>query len=109
MINTSKTSVSSIINGLEVILSSLDKAKHFAMNSASNSRLDDKHHPLPDFPHIAEHKHCDISTSTREVFNLRRLLIHKTTAVLKILDPELSTIFTRLFNCCLKNKCFPSI
>lgn len=37
-----------IINGLEVISSLLDKAKLDAMDFASNSTLDNQYHPLTD-------------------------------------------------------------
>lgn len=44
----------------------MDKVRPFAMNFASNSRLTDKDHPLPDVSYLTEYKLRDISISARE-------------------------------------------
>lgn len=93
-----------IINGPDVILFSSDKAKFFARNFASNSMLD-KYHSLPDFPTLMMHKLCDFSITAQKVSTLIKSLV----VVLKNLDPELSLILAKLFNCYMKGKCFQSV
>ena len=50
ILNRGKSPIPSIINGPEIISSSLDKAKLFASIFSANSTLDDSNHPLPEFP-----------------------------------------------------------
>lgn len=50
LLKRGKSLMLTIINDFEAILSSSDKAKLIAMHFASNSALDDKVYPLPDFP-----------------------------------------------------------
>ena len=116
VMNRGKSSVPTIINGPEVISSARDKAKLFAMNFASNSTLDDHGHPLPDFPSRTQARLSSFKVSAREVaLCIKDLDPNKATGpdnipviVLKNLSPELSPILARLFNRCLKLKCFPS-
>lgn len=57
-----------IINDLDVISSSSDKAKHFASIFSSNSTLDDKGHPLPDFPRLTKHNLTNILLTAQESY-----------------------------------------
>ena len=117
VMNRGKGSVPTIINGPEVISSSLDKAKLFAMNFATNSTLDDHGHPLPVFPSRTESRLSNFHVSVGEVARcIKNLDTNKATGpdnipviVLKHLSPELSPILAKLFNRCLKEKCFPSL
>ena len=50
VMNRDKSSIPKIVNGPEILSSSLNKAHLFAKMFSSNSTLDDEGHPLPDFP-----------------------------------------------------------
>ncbi|KAI8485267.1 hypothetical protein Bbelb_370140 [Branchiostoma belcheri] len=103
-------------NGPEVLSSSTEKAKLFAKNFAANSTLDDQCCPLPDFPARTENILSNIKISARDVAKLiKDLDANKATGpdnipvvVLKNLSPELSPILAKLFNRCLKLRCFPN-
>ena len=116
ILNRGKSPIPTIINGPEVISSSSDKAKLFGSIFASNSTLDDSNHPLPGFPSCTDSLVSDIKISVKEVSRLiHDLESTKATGpdqvpvvVLKNLSPEISPILTKLFNRCVKEKCFPS-
>lgn len=90
-----------------------NKAKRFAMNFFSYSRLDDNSYSLFDILCLTEHKLCDIIISVRQVFGLKNLDSTKATGqdkikvvVLNNLVPELSPILAKLSIRCLKKRCF---
>lgn len=90
-------------------LSSLNRSKLFATHLPSNFRLYDKDHPLLDY--LTEHKLCDIFISAREVYRLIKSLDSTkatkiSVGVLKKLVLELFPILAKIFNHCLKKKCF---
>ena len=111
-----KSSVPTLINGPEVIASSVDKAELFAKNFASNSNLNDKGHALPDYPSKTDKSLNSFTVSAKEVAKLIKALDStKATGpdsipvvVLKNISPELSPILAKLFNKCLHQKCFPA-
>ena len=111
-----KSSVPTLINGPEVLSSSVDKSNLFAKNFSSNSNLDDLGHPLPDYPSKTDSSLSNFTVSAKEVASLiSGLDSTKATGpdnipvmVLKNISPELSPILAKLFNKCLKKKCFPS-
>lgn len=72
--NKGKTTVTTVINGPEVISSSTDKAKIFASIFTSNSTLDNKGQRLPNFPRQTEHDLSNILISVREVSGLIKSL-----------------------------------
>lgn len=50
--------------------------KHYNLfNSRVNSTLDDKHYPLPYFPHLREHKFCNIPIKAQPVSKLKALIL----------------------------------
>lgn len=66
--NWGKSSVPTVINGLEVISSFSYKVKLFAMNFESNIILDDHIHFLSDyFTHLIKHKFWDFTILAEEV------------------------------------------
>ena len=111
-----KSSVPTLINGPEVISSSVDKAELFAKNFASNSTLDDKGCALPDYPTKTDKSLSNFTVSAKEVAKLIRALDStKATGpdnipvvVLKNISPELSPILAKVFNKCIQQNCFPS-
>ena len=117
VLNSGKASVPTLIHGPEVISSSSEKAKLFAANFASNSTLDDQGHTLPDFPQLTDNQLNKFSVTAKEIGKLvKGLDSTKATGpdgipvvVLKNISPELSPLLAKLFNCCLKEKCFPDI
>lgn len=56
ILNKGKMSVPAIINDPEVTTFSYDKVRLITMNFDPNFTLDNKDHPLPDFPLLMEHK-----------------------------------------------------
>ena len=115
VLNRGKASVPTVINGPEVLSSALDKAKLFATNFAKNSTLDDQGYDLPSFPARTNNILSDIFISARDVAKLiKNLEINKATGpdnipavVLKNISPEMSPILAKLFNRCLKERCYP--
>ena len=95
--------------------SASDKAKLFAENFSKNSNLDDSGIYLPDFPSRANLKLHNISVSPKMAKKvIMNLDLSKASGpdcilvvVLKNCEPELSYIFAKLFNKCLKESCFP--
>ena len=110
-----KSSVPTLINGPEVISSSIDKAELFAKNFASNSNLDDKGCALPNYSSKTDKSLSSFTVSAKEVAKLIKALDStKATGpdnipviVLKNISPELSPILAKVFNKCLLQKCFP--
>lgn len=101
---TGKVSVPTFINGPEIISSSSDKAKLFASNTA----LDNKGHPFPDF--LVSVLFLIQNGKTQWI---KRLDPKKDTAsdkmsVIKNINLQLSLILAKLFNSCLKDKSFQS-
>ena len=116
ILNRGKSPINTIINGPEVIFSSSDKAEPFTTNFAANSTLDDSNQSLSDSPSRTDSIVPDFHVSVKEVSCLiHELEANKATGpdqipvvVLKNLSPELSLIIAKLFNRCIKEKCFPS-
>lgn len=116
VLNRGKSSIPPLFNGPEVLTSSYDKANLFASIFSSNSSLDDSGHDLPDFPV----KTAESLDSVRITPKMVSKVISKLDAskasgpdgipvlVLKMCSPELSSILSKLFNCCLSKSCFPS-
>ena len=116
VMNRGKSSIPTIVNGPEILSSSLDKAHLFAKMFSSNSTLDDEGHPLPEFP-----PRTDIDLSNLKVIPsmvakfIRRLEPSKATGpneipvvVLKNLSAEFSPVLSKLFNKCIRQACFPN-
>lgn len=74
IMNGNKAAVPIIINGPEVISSSLDKAKLIASIFALNSTLDDKGHPFSNIPCLTEHDLTNVLISVKEVSRLIKSL-----------------------------------
>ena len=117
ILNPGKSSIPTIVNGPEILPSASDKASLFAEMFSKNSTLDDSNVPLPDFPLRTDKKLCDAKIAACDVeFFICDLSVSKATGpgdipviVLKNIAPELSPILEKLFNLCIKRKCFPSI
>ena len=99
-----------------VVISSTDKASIFASKFAAHSTLDDLGCSPPDFPPVTDEKLCDLKVSAGQISQLiKELDSTKATGpdsipvvVLKQLSPEISPILAKLFNRCMKEKCFPT-
>ena len=115
VMNRGKSSIPTIINGPEILSSSLDKARLFAKMFSSNSNLDDSGHPLPDCPIRTNITISNLNITPSEVTKFIRKLEPSKAAgpdqipvvVLKHLAPELAPILSKLFNRCIKQSCFP--
>ena len=115
VLNRGKATIPTIINGPEVISSSIDKANLFASNFASNSTLEERGHPLPDFPSRTDSLLSNITVTVKDIATrIRNLDSTKATGpddipviVLKNICPEISPLLAKLFNRCLKERCFP--
>ena len=115
VMNRGKSSIPTIVNGPEIISSSLDKARLFAKMFSSNSILNDDGHPLPDFPHRTDINLSNLKVTPSEVAKLIRQLEPSKAVgpdeipvvVLKELSAELSPILSKLFNKCIRQSCFP--
>ena len=111
-----KAAIPTLIEGPTQVISSTDKANIFASKFAAHSTLDDLGCPLPDFPPVTDEKLSDFKVSAGQVASLiKELDATKATGpdnipvvVLKHLSPELSPILAKLFNRCLKERCFPT-
>ena len=111
-----KASIPTLVEGPTQVISSTDKASIFASKFASHSTLDDQGCLPPDFPPLTDERLCDLKVSAGQISKLiKELDSTKATGpdsipvvVLKHLSPELSPIFAKLFNRCLKEKCFPT-
>ena len=116
VLNRGKSPIPTIINGPEVISASSEKAKLFASIFSSNSTLDDSDHPLPEFPSRTDCVLSDFRVTVKDVSRLiHDLVSSKATGpdeipvvVLKNISPELSPLLAKLFNRCIKEKCFPT-
>lgn len=76
-----------------VISGSTDKSKYFTLIFDSNSALDDKYHPLPNFTHLTEQILGNKFISARKDFKLiKRLDLNKATEPDKILVVVLKNI-----------------
>ena len=115
VLNRGKATIPTIINGPEVISSSIDKANLFASNFASNSTLEERGHPLPEFPSRTDSLLGNITVTVKDIATrIRNLDSTKATGpddipviVLKNICPEISPLLAKLFNRCLKERCFP--
>ena len=104
--NRRKSSIPTILNGPEIISSSLDKARLFAKIFSSNSVLDDDGRLLPDIPRRTEINLSNLKVTPAEVAKLiRKLDLSKAVgpdeipvSVLKELSAELPPILSKLFN-----------
>ena len=114
VLNTGKSAVLPLINGLEVLSSALNKSKLFAKNFFKNSYLDDLDISLPVFLSRTNLKLHNISINLKMV---RKVIINldssKTSGpdciqvvILMNCEPEISCILAKLFNMCLKESCF---
>ena len=111
-----KAAIPTLIEGPTQVISSTDKANIFASKFAAHSTLDDLGCPLPDFPPVTDERLSDFKVSAGQVASLiKELDATKATGpdnipvvVLKHLSPELSPILAKLFNRCLKERCFPT-
>ena len=111
-----KASIPTLVEGPTQVISSTDKASIFASKFASHSTLDDQGCLPPDFPPLTDERLCDLKVSAGQISKLiKELDSTKATGpdsipvvVLKHLSPELSPILAKLFNRCLKEKCFPT-
>ena len=109
------TTILSLFDGPEVLLSASDKANLLAKNFSKNSILDDSCISLPVFSCRSNLTLHNISTTTKMVKKITTNL-HSTkvscpdyipVVILKNCEPEVSNILTELFNMCLKESCFP--
>ena len=116
VLNKGKASIPTLVEQSTQVISSTDKANLFASKFAANSTLDDQGCLPPDFPPITDEKLCESKVTAGQIAELiKDLDSSKATGpddipvvVLKHLSPELSPILAKLFNRCLKEKCFPS-
>ena len=116
VLNKGKSAIPPLIHGPEVLTSSKDKAQVFARQFASNSTLDDRNHPLPDFASRTDKVLQDIVITPKLVASvISNLDPTKATGpdgipviVLQKCSPELSPILSRLFRKCISESCFPS-
>ena len=117
VLNRGKASIPTLVEESAQVISSSDKANLFASKFAANSTLDDLGFLPPDFPQITDEKLCESKVSAGQIAKLiKDLDSTKATGpdgipvvVLKNLIPEISPILAKLFNCCLKDRCFPSV
>ena len=111
-----KASIPTLVEGPIQVISSTDKTSIFASKFASHSTLDDQGCLPPEFPNLTDERLCDLKVSAGQISKLiKELDSTKATGpdsipvvVLKHLSPELSPILAKLFNRCLKEKCFPT-
>ena len=115
VLNKSKSAISPLFNGTEVLSSASDKAKLFAENFYMNSNLDDPGISLPVFPSRTNLKLHNVSVTPKMVRKvIMNLDLSKASGsdcipvvALKNCEPKLSYILAELFNKCLKECCFP--
>ena len=116
VMNRGKSSIPTIVNGPEILSSSLDKADLFAKMFSSNSTLDDEGHPLPEFPPRTDIDLSNLKVTPSMVAKfIHQLEPSKATGpdeipvvVLKNLSAELSPVLSKLFNKCIRQACFPN-
>ena len=115
ILNKSKSAISPLFNGLEVLSSASDKAKLFAKNFSKNSNLDDpgislplflcrtnpKLHNIPITPNMVKKVITNLDSSKASGPDCSPVV------VLKNCEPELTYILAKLFKMCLKESCFP--
>ena len=117
VLNRGKASIPTLVVDSSQVTSSKDKANIFASKFAANSNLDDLGSLPPEFPPVTDEKLCESKVTASLISKLiTELDSTKATGpdgipvvVLKHLNPELSPILAKLFNRCLKEKCFPSV
>ena len=115
VLKKSKSAITSLFDGPEVLSSASDKAKLFGKNFSKNSNLDDSGISLPVFPSGTNLRLHNISVSPKIVKKVKMNLdLSKASdpdcipvKVLKNFGLELSNILAELFNKCLKESCFP--
>ena len=115
VLNKSKSAVTPLFNGPEVLSSASDKAKLFPKNFCKNSNLDDSGISFPAFPSRTNMKLHNISITPEMVKKVKTNLDSSKASgpdcipvvALKNCEPELSYILAKLFNKCLKESCFP--
>ena len=116
VVNSGKSAIPPLFNGLQVISSSKDKANLLAQLFAENSSLDDSDAVLPEFPAKTDRSLDSITITPKEVSKVLSSLDQSKASgpdsipvvVLKHCAPELSSIFSKLFNLCLSQSCFPA-
>ena len=115
VLNKSKSAITPLLSGSEMLSSASDKAKLFAENFPKNSNLDDSSLSLPAFPSGTSLKLHNISMTPK----LDKKVITNcgfskesgpdciTVVVLRNCKPDHSYILAELFNVCLKESYFP--
>lgn len=110
--NRGKAAVST---NIKVISSSIDKAKLFASNFITNSKLDNipfptSHDPLITISVIFSSQHTEVSKHIKSLDRKKATGPNKLPLlVLKNINQELFPILVKLFNRCSKEKFFPSL
>ena len=113
--NKSKSSISPLFDGLEVLSFAFDEAKLFAENVSKNFNLDDSGISLPVFPSRTNLKVHNISVTHKMV---KKVIMNLDLSMgsgpdcipvvfLKNCEPELSYILAELFNKYRKESCSP--
>ena len=114
--NKGKSVIPPLLHGSDFVTSPKDKAELFAKNFSSISSLDSTNHILPDIADKQVDPLLDIRITPASVSKVIFGLDSSTACgpdnipviVLQKCCPELSSIFSKLFNKCLSESCFPA-